>query len=316
MAPKKASIAKRRLDDRLPPTLFGGRIMSENNANPLEDEAGKSKQKTSRPWFKKKRFIIPGVIILLSGISASISGDPETSQQSAPESTVGAADPADGSQGQAEVEVEEVANETVGEENAKRSAESYLRFSAFSRAGLIDQLEFEGFSQAEAEYAVDAVNADWFEQAVLKAESYLEFSSFSRQGLIDQLLFEGFSEDEATFGVEQVGLGSGSSGGSSGEGGGETLAQQNAVRSAESYLRFSAFSREGLIDQLVFEDYSREDATYAIEKLNPDWFEQAALKAESYLEFSSFSRQGLIDQLLFEGFSREEAVYGVEQNGY
>lgn len=292
--------------------------MSDNNSNPFQDEAVVSNKEASRPWFKKKRFVVPGVIILLSIISSSLSGDLDASQQSSPGNTLAAESPTEESQGQVETEAEadetaeQTVNETVGEENARRSAESYLRFSAFSRDGLIDQLEFEGFSSAEAEYAVDAVNADWFEQAALKAESYLEFSSFSRQGLIDQLLFEGFTDEEAAFGVDQVGLGTGSSGDSSGE----TLAQRNAVGSAESYLRFSAFSRQGLIDQLVFEDYSREDATYAVDKVNPDWFEQAALKAESYLEFSSFSRQGLIDQLLFEGFSQQEAVYGVEQNGY
>lgn len=297
-------------------------MMSDNNVNQIQDEASASNKKANRPWFKKKRFVIPGVIILLAIVSSSLSGDPDASPQSSPGATVAAESATEEPQEQveAEAEIEETAEqtveETVGEENARRSAESYLRFSAFSREGLIDQLEFEGFSIAEAEYAVDAVNADWFEQAALKAESYLEFSSFSRQGLIDQLLFEGFSDEEATYGVDQVGLGAGSGDGASGNEGGETLAQQNAVRSAESYLRFSAFSRQGLIDQLVFEDYSREDATYAVDKVNPDWFEQAALKAESYLEFSSFSRQGLIDQLLFEGFSQEEAVYGVEQNGY
>lgn len=292
--------------------------MSDNNVNPIQDDATASNKKANGPWFKKKRFVIPGVIILVSFISSSLSGDPDASLQSSPENTVASENTTEVSQGQVEPEVEveetreQAVNETVGEENARRSAESYLRFSAFSREGLIDQLEFEGFSIAEAEYAVDAVNADWFEQAALKAESYLEFSSFSRKGLVDQLLFEGFTDEEAAFGVDQVGFGTGSASDS----GGETLAQRNAVGSAENYLRFSAFSRQGLIDQLVFEDYSREDAAYAVDKVNPDWFEQAAFKAESYLEFSSFSRQGLIDQLLFEGFSQQEAVYGVEQNGY
>lgn len=308
--------------------------MFDNNVKPLQDEADKSSGKANRPWFKKKRFVIPGVIILLSVISSSLTGDPDAAQQNSPERTIEATSSAEEPQGQvepeaeaeveveaeAEVEVEETfeqtVEETAGQENARRSAESYLRFSAFSREGLIDQLEFEGFSIADAEYAVDAVAADWFAQAALKAESYLDFSSFSRQGLIDQLLFEGFTEEEAAYGVDQVGLGAGSNGASSGDEGGETTAQKNAVKSAESYLRFSAFSRQGLIDQLMFEDYSREDATYAVDEVSPDWLEQAALKAKSYLDFSSFSRQGLIDQLIFEGFSQREAVYGVEQNGY
>ncbi len=43
---------------------------------------------------------------------------------------------------------------TAGQSNALRSAQDYLRFSGFSRSGLIDQLEFEGYTRDEAEYGV------------------------------------------------------------------------------------------------------------------------------------------------------------------
>lgn len=94
-----------------------------------------------------------------------------------------------------------------------------------------------------------------------------------------------------------------------------TVAQQNALRSAESYLNFTAFSYSGLIGQLEYEGYSTEDATWAVDRVGADWNEQAALSAASYLEFSSFSRSGLIDQLIFEGFTRAQAEYGVDQTG-
>ena len=48
-------------------------------------------------------------------------------------------------------------SETIGQQNARESAQSYLDSQSFSRSGLIDQLLFEGFSQAEAEYGVNAV---------------------------------------------------------------------------------------------------------------------------------------------------------------
>ena len=94
-----------------------------------------------------------------------------------------------------------------------------------------------------------------------------------------------------------------------------TRSQQNAIRAAESYLNYSAFSRTGLIEQLEFERYSKDDATFAVDNIVVDWKEQAARSAESYLSYSAFSRPGLIDQLVFEGFTREEAVYGVDQAG-
>ncbi|MBF6427834.1 Ltp family lipoprotein [Nocardia cyriacigeorgica] len=86
--------------------------------------------------------------------------------------------------------------------------------------------------------------------------------------------------------------------------------QRNAVQAAEQYLELSAFSRSGLIDQLEYEGYSTEDATFAVDSLNVDWNEQAKRSAEQYLELTSFSLSALIDQLVYEGFTREQAEYG------
>jgi len=97
-------------------------------------------------------------------------------------------------------------NLTIGQSNAVEKAISYIEYTAFSQKGLTKQLEFEGFSTADAKFAVNYIDVDWFEQAALKAASYLDFSSFSRKGLIDQLIFEGFSREEAVYGVDQTGL--------------------------------------------------------------------------------------------------------------
>lgn len=95
---------------------------------------------------------------------------------------------------------------TLGERNALDKAYDYLSFTAFSYKGLIEQLEYEGFSHDEAIYGVDHCGADWNEQAALKAAQYLEYSSFSRSGLIDQLEFEGFTTEQVEYGVAQVGF--------------------------------------------------------------------------------------------------------------
>jgi len=42
-------------------------------------------------------------------------------------------------------------------EEAVEKAESYMEISSFSRSSLIEQLEFEGFTSAQAEYAADQV---------------------------------------------------------------------------------------------------------------------------------------------------------------
>lgn len=95
-----------------------------------------------------------------------------------------------------------------------------------------------------------------------------------------------------------------------------TMGQQNAVGAAENYLSFMGFSREGLIEQLEFDGYSNEDASFAVDHVAPDWNEQAASKAEEYIDVMSFSRQGLIDQLVFDGFTQEQAAHGATAVGY
>lgn len=95
----------------------------------------------------------------------------------------------------------------------------------------------------------------------------------------------------------------------------ETPSQSNAVNMAKSYLDYTAFSRDGLIEQLEYEGFSNEDATYGADNSGADWMEQAVKSAESYLEYTSFSRQGLIDQLEYEGFTHEQAVHGVDATG-
>ncbi|WP_460704965.1 Ltp family lipoprotein [Myceligenerans halotolerans] len=101
---------------------------------------------------------------------------------------------------------EETSDETVSQANARETAERYLDFTAFSKTGLVEQLEYEGFSTADAEYAVGNIEVDWMEQAEKSAANYMDFSSFSRAGLIDQLEFEGFTPEQAAHGADSVGL--------------------------------------------------------------------------------------------------------------
>ena len=97
-------------------------------------------------------------------------------------------------------------SETAGQENARESAQSYLEGQNFSRKGLIDQLKYEGFSTADATYAVDKVayRGIWNEQAAGAAKDYLDGQSFSRSGLIQQLEYEGYTPSQAIYGVNQA----------------------------------------------------------------------------------------------------------------
>jgi Host cell surface-exposed lipoprotein len=94
-----------------------------------------------------------------------------------------------------------------------------------------------------------------------------------------------------------------------------SVAQENAIESAASYLDTAAFSRSGLIDQLKYEGFSKKDATYAVDLLDVNWKQQAVKSAKDYLDTSSFSHSGLVDQLEYEGFTAEQAEYGVTKTG-
>jgi host cell surface-exposed lipoprotein len=103
---------------------------------------------------------------------------------------------------------------TVAQQQAVASARSYLSLgSGFSRAGLINQLSSssgEGFSKADAAFAVDSLNVNWNEQAVESAKGYMSLGSgFSRAGLIEQLSSssgEGFTHAQAVYAANKVGL--------------------------------------------------------------------------------------------------------------
>lgn len=70
-----------------------------------------------------------------------------------------------------------------------------------------------------------------------------------------------------------------------------TTGQKNALSSAKSYLSVMPFSYSGLIKQLEYEGYSKDEATYGADNCGADWNEQAAKSAKSYIETMSFSRK-------------------------
>ena len=133
-------------------------------------------------------------------------------------------------------------------DSAVQTAKEYLSYNAFSREGLVEQLEFEGYSHSEAQRAVDRLNVDWKEQALLKATDYLESTAFSYSGLVEQLEYEGFSHTEAVYGADYCGANW----------------NEQAAKKAREYLEYSSFSKSELLDQLLFEGFTQSQAEYAV----------------------------------------------------
>lgn len=131
---------------------------------------------------------------------------------------------------------------------ALSKAFDYLDFTSFSYSGLVDQLEYEGFSTEDATWAADNCGADWNEQALQSAKDYLDYTAFSYSGLIGQLEYEGFTTEQATYGVDNCGA--------------DWMEQ--AALCAQNYLDYTEFSRQGLIDQLLYEGFTQEQAEYGV----------------------------------------------------
>jgi len=90
---------------------------------------------------------------------------------------------------------------------------------------------------------------------------------------------------------------------------------KRAVQTAHQYLGSSYFSLLGLVDQLKFEGYTVEQATYGASHSGANWNSQAVGSAKDYLSNQAFSQGGLIAQLVFEKFTQAQATYGVSKCG-
>lgn len=141
-------------------------------------------------------------------------------------------------------------NATSGEKNALNRALAYLRSSAFSYDGLVEQLEYEGVSHSESVYGADNCGADWNGQALKQAKSYLQTSAFSYKGLVEQLEYEGYTSSQAEYGVEHCGADW----------------NEEAVKSAKNYLSHMSFSKSELIEQLEYEGFTRSQAEYGVNR--------------------------------------------------
>ena len=138
---------------------------------------------------------------------------------------------------------------TTGQKNALEAAKRYIKYSPFSRKGLISQLEYEKYSTEDAIFAADNCGADWKQQAVLSAKRYISYSAFSYSGLIDQLEYEGYTHEQAVYGTDSC----------------EANWDAEAVEAAAKYLKYTSFSRDSLIDQLEFDGFTHEQAVHGVE---------------------------------------------------
>ena len=93
------------------------------------------------------------------------------------------------------------------------------------------------------------------------------------------------------------------------------MGKRQAVQKAKSYLKVSAFSKQRLLEQLMFEGFSMSAASYGVKHCGADWKKQAVKKAKSYMELFTMSKKKLIAQLEFDGFTAAQAKYAAKKLG-
>lgn len=89
----------------------------------------------------------------------------------------------------------------------------------------------------------------------------------------------------------------------------------NAKTKAKEYLKYMAFSYDGLLKQLKNDGFTQAEAKYGVDTCGANWNKQAIRKAKEYLDCMAFSYNGLVKQLKYEGFTAKQAKYGVDNCG-
>jgi hypothetical protein len=93
---------------------------------------------------------------------------------------------------------------------AQQAAQQYLQTEAFSKQGLIDQLDSSAgseYSQSAATQAVDSLSTNWNQEAVKVAQQYLQTEPFSCTALVQQLASSAgsqFTEAQAQYGAHHT----------------------------------------------------------------------------------------------------------------
>jgi len=229
---------------------------------PSQPSAGAARRK---PLWKKKRFIIPVAIIALFVIIAACSavsknpsgsGTPSATSPTASPSGIAASPPP---AAPPPPPAPAAPQGTAAQLQALAAAKGYLASGiGFSQASLTAQLTSSygnGFTAADAEWAVANAGPDWNEQALKAAKGYLNSGiGFSQASLAKQLTSSSgnqFTTEQANYAVANSGADW----------------NQQAVKAAQGYMKSGiGFSRESLISQLTSDSgnqFTQEQAEFA-----------------------------------------------------
>lgn len=140
---------------------------------------------------------------------------------------------------------------------ANQRAEGAIEYAAFSKPGLVRQLQGELFTQEQATEAVEGLDVDWSIQAERSARETSQNIAISRSRLLYSLTDDGFTEVEAERGITDA----------------DIDFNKEAAEAADEYvLNDSNITCDDLIlrltdggDQYFGDEFTVEEADYAAE---------------------------------------------------
>jgi hypothetical protein len=151
---------------------------------------------------------------------------------------------------------------TGAQQQAADAANGYLSDGqGFSKQGLLSQLTSsagDGFSESDAEFAINYLHPNWDQQAADAASGYLSGGQgFSEEGLLQQLTSSagnGFTEAQAEYPINSL----------------HPDWDAQAVDAAKGYVQMGGFSRASLIQQLTSSagnGFTQAQAEYAASRV-------------------------------------------------
>lgn len=152
------------------------------------------------------------------------------------------------------VKVQTDESATKKEKEAYDSARSYYAYDHLSEQGFHEQLEAEGYSDEEIQYALNRLNPDYNKMAVRCAKSYYDSKyAMSAQGLYDALVdeWEGFTSDQAQYAIDHLGVDY----------------NKAALEKAKTYAD-GGMDADQIYSQLEYEQFTPDQIQYAIDNLN------------------------------------------------
>lgn len=181
--------------------------------------------------------------------------------------------------------------------------------SHMSKAAIHDTLTWEhglNYTEEEAQYALDHIDADWYAYALENAEIYSERLHMSEAGIYNQLTGDfisgdQFTEEEARYAMEHL----------------NADWNANALAAAQDYSDTMYKSKAWIYGQLVDELFTEEQIRYAMDHVDADWKENALKRAEEYRDNYNMSLDEIYDNLIMDDygygdqFTPEEAEYAI-----